>query len=373
MGTVCLQYYDSPLGTLAIGDYEGELCFCDWRDNQYRSSTWRRVLSMLKARTEERSTELTLKAVGELTEYFSGRRKTFDLPLRLCGTAFQVEVWKALQDINYGQTFSYQQLAERISRPKAVRAVGAAAKANVLSIIVPCHRVLGAGGKLVGYVGGIDAKRALLRLENAEPTMFGPDNDNLQRIEDTEIWHEMMSGKPYHAAHERLISELNRVKELIADYNITKPTDHRALTFKIKKLLGKTGNNIKVLQPFYCDYGRNIHVGENFFANFGLTILDEALVTIGRNAYIGPHVNIYTACHPLDPKQRNRDIEWSLPVTIGDSVWIGGNATILPGVTIGSGVTIGAGSVVTKNVPDDVVVAGNPARIIKRLGKKKKK
>lgn len=120
-------------------------------------------------------------------------------------------------------------------------------------------------------------------------------------------------------------------------------------------------------QPFRCDYGCNIHIGENFFANFNLTILDEAEVRIGDNCFIGPNVSIFTACHPLDAASRDTGVEWAEPVTIGDSVWIGGNATILPGVTIGDNVVIGAGSVVTRNIPSGVVVGGNPARIIKKV------
>lgn len=105
----------------------------------------------------------------------------------------------------------------------------------------------------------------------------------------------------------------------------------------------------------------------SFFANFNLTILDEARVTIGDNVLIGPNVSIYTACHPLDAIERNKWVEWAEPVTIGNNVWIGGSSTILPGVTVGDNVVIGAGSVVTRDVPSDVVVGGNPARIIKRL------
>jgi len=372
METVYLHHYNSPAGQLVIGDHAGRICLCDWVDGTRKAFGQKKVLASLKAKAERRSTDLTLKAVGELEEYFSGSRREFDLPIELCGTEFQTDVWNALRELRYGQTVSYQQLAAHIGRPKAVRAVGAAARANAISIIVPCHRVVGARGKLVGYAGGIDVKRSLLRLENAQPTMFGPDAETLQRIEDTEIWRQMLSGNPYNAAHPRLIEEINKVKLRVADYNATKPTDRLALTAKIKRLLGHTGSEIKVIQPFYCDYGRNISVGESFFANFSLTILDEGHVTIGDNAFIGPNVGIYTACHPLEPKDRNRQIEWSRPVTIGDNVWIGGNVTILPGVTIGSGVTIGAGSVVVKDVPDNVVVAGNPARIIKRIGEKKK-
>lgn len=194
-----------------------------------------------------------------------------------------------------------------------------------------------------------------------------PEGTSPQPIEETGIWREMTSGRPYQADDPLLTTELDRVKQALADYNGTPPCDQAELTRKIRALLGGSGPHIKVIQPFRCDYGRNIHVGDHFFANFGMTILDEARVTIGEHAYIGPNVNVYTACHPLDAHSRNRDIEWSEPVTIGDNVWIGGNATILPGVSVGSNVVIGAGSVVVKDVPDNVVVVGNPARIVKRI------
>jgi len=193
------------------------------------------------------------------------------------------------------------------------------------------------------------------------------DKNQGQRIEETAIWREMMSGKPYLAASPVLVEERDRVRLSLADYNGIPPTDVATLTQKIRSILGESGPDIKVIQPFYCDYGRNIHVGDHFFANFGFTVLDEALVSIGAHACIGPNVSIYTACHPLDAETRNKGIEWSEPVTIGDNVWIGGSVTILPGVTIGSNVVIGAGSVVVRDVPDNVVAVGNPARIVKRL------
>ena len=107
--------------------------------------------------------------------------------------------------------------------------------------------------------------------------------------------------------------------------------------------------------------------GRIFFANFNLTILDEGLVTIGDNCFIGPNVSIYTACHPLEAEERNKGVEWAEPVTIGDNVWLGGNVTILPGVTIGDNCVIGAGSVVTKDIPDGCVAAGNPANVKKEI------
>lgn len=182
-----------------------------------------------------------------------------------------------------------------------------------------------------------------------------------------DIWEEMMSGKPYDALHPLLIEKLGATRAKIKEFNDLHPSDSCNMKRLLKEMLGSCGENIQINQPFRIDYGCNLFVGENFFANFNLTILDEAKVTIGKNAFIGPNCSIFTACHPLDPTERNKGVEWSEPVTIGDSVWIGGNATILPGVTIGNNVVIGAGSVVTRSFPDNVVIAGNPARIIKHI------
>lgn len=176
-----------------------------------------------------------------------------------------------------------------------------------------------------------------------------------------------MSGEPYDALNPDLITELNRMKRAIREYNNIAPDDAEALDSAIRGILGRCGKTVKVIQPFLCDYGCNIEVGENFFANFNLTVLDEALVSIGDNAFIGPNVGIYTACHPIDPAERNKGIEWSEPVTIGHNCWIGGGVTILPGVTIGNNVTIGAGSVVSRDIPDNCVAVGNPCRVVKTL------
>lgn len=178
----------------------------------------------------------------------------------------------------------------------------------------------------------------------------------------------MLSGMVYSAIDDQLLKELNEVKEIIHEYNALKPS-HTLRRFQIlKDLLGHVADDeIIVNQPFYCDYGKQIRVGKRFFANFNLTILDEARVTIGDDCFIGPNVSIYTACHSTDPVERNTRREWAEPVTIGDNVWIGGSVTILPGVTIGSNVTIGAGSVVTRDIPDNVVAVGNPCKVIKNL------
>lgn len=178
----------------------------------------------------------------------------------------------------------------------------------------------------------------------------------------------MLSGMVYSAIDDQLLKELNEVKEIIHEYNALKPSQTLRRFQILKDLLGHVADDeIIVNQPFYCDYGKQIRVGKRFFANFNLTVLDEARVTIGDDCFIGPNVSIYTACHSTDPVERNTRREWAEPVTIGDNVWIGGSVTILPGVTIGSNVTIGAGSVVTKDIPDNVVAVGNPCKIIKNL------
>ncbi len=182
-----------------------------------------------------------------------------------------------------------------------------------------------------------------------------------------EIWDEMLSGREYYALHPALTSLLTLTRDKIRDFNDIRPTDIASLEKALRDILGSCGKNPTVNQPFRCDYGANIHIGDNFFANFNLTILDEGKVTIGDNVFIGPNVSIYTACHPLDPKRRNEGYEWSEPVTIGNNVWIGGNTVLLPGVSIGDDTTIGAGSVVTRPIPPNVIAVGNPCRVLRPI------
>ena len=178
----------------------------------------------------------------------------------------------------------------------------------------------------------------------------------------------MLSGELYSAVDPVLLEELNRTKDTIHRYNTLLPSQTEERLAILKSLLGHIGDDeIIINQPFYCDYGKQISVGKRFFANFHFTVLDEARVSIGDDCFIGPNVSIYTACHSTNPVERNTRQEWAEPVTIGNNVWIGGSVTILPGVTIGDNVTIGAGSVVTKDIPDNVVAAGNPCRIIRHI------
>ena len=183
----------------------------------------------------------------------------------------------------------------------------------------------------------------------------------------------MLAGLMYDAADPALLADLAKGRSVVHRYNQLEPGDEKARHDTIKGLLGKTGKNFNIIQPFYCDYGYNIEIGENFFSNYGFTVLDEAKVKIGDNVFIAPNVSIYTAGHPVDPEERNTLVEYAKPVTIGDNVWIGGSVTIIPGVTIGDNVTIGAGSVVVKDIPSDCVAAGNPCRVIRKIAIKSRK
>ena len=180
-------------------------------------------------------------------------------------------------------------------------------------------------------------------------------------------WDKMTSGEVYDATCPELLRLLGETRQKIRAYNDLMPGQNEEQERMIRSLLGRVGESPLVNQPFRCDYGQNIRVGDRFFSNFNLTILDEAYVTIGDDVFIGPNVSLYTACHSTDPVERNTRQEWALPITIGSNVWIGGGVTILPGVTIGDNVTIGAGSVVTRDIPANTVAVGNPCRVVKEL------
>lgn len=175
----------------------------------------------------------------------------------------------------------------------------------------------------------------------------------------------MLAGLPYKAWQDGLTEERRQCHMKIYDYNQTRPDDREKMTERIKEILGKTGKELWVETPFYCDYGSNIEVGENFYSNYNCTILDVAKVTIGKNVMFAPNVSIYTAGHPIHPDSRNSGYEYGKPVTIGDNVWLGGNVVVVPGVTIGNNVVVGAGSVVTKDLPDNALAVGNPCRVLR--------
>ncbi len=171
----------------------------------------------------------------------------------------------------------------------------------------------------------------------------------------------------YDATAQELFEKRNYIKDLCFEYNNLKPSLLEERDKLIRKIIGKAGKNIFIEQQFWCDYGFNIEVGDNFYANHGLVILDGAKVTFGDNVFIAPQCGFYTAGHPLDYETRNMGLEYALPITVGDNVWIGGMVSVMPGVKIGSGSVIGGGSVVIKDIPENVLAVGNPCRIIKRL------
>jgi maltose O-acetyltransferase len=176
----------------------------------------------------------------------------------------------------------------------------------------------------------------------------------------------MLSGELYDASDPVLASEREKARNLTFKFNNTNPIERETRQELLKSLIIASGD-FHIEAPFNCDYGYNIEVGENFYANYGCVILDVNKVKIGNNVLLAPNVQIYTATHPVDPSERLTGKEYALPITIGNNVWVGGGTIICPGVRIGDNVTIGAGSVVTKDIPDNAVAAGNPCRIIKKL------
>ena len=177
----------------------------------------------------------------------------------------------------------------------------------------------------------------------------------------------MLSGELYLATDPELLAARHEARRLQACYNASACDELDLRSKVIRQLLGAVGRRIEIEPPFYCDYGVNIYAGENLYMNFGCVVLDCNRVTLGDNVQCGPYVQIYTAYHPLDPRQRAEGPELASPITIGSNVWLGGGVIVCPGVTIGEGSTIGAGSVVTRDVPSAVFAAGNPCRVIRQL------
>lgn len=183
----------------------------------------------------------------------------------------------------------------------------------------------------------------------------------------------MINGKPYFSFGKELFEERQYAKDLVFEFNNLPPRKVEKRNEILKKLLGKTKENFFFEPPFRCDYGYNIEIGENFYSNYNLVILDCAPVKIGDNVMLAPNVSIFTAGHPIDKEIRNSGLEYAIPVTIGNDVWVGGNVVINPGVNIGNNVVIGSGSVVTKDIPDNVIAAGNPCKVIRKITKEDKK
>ncbi len=177
----------------------------------------------------------------------------------------------------------------------------------------------------------------------------------------------MITGKLYNPFDPELIEMRRSARELTDQFNSTPSSEVEKRVKIIKQLFGETGKEVLIEPSFRCDYGWNIFVGENFFMNFDCVILDGCEVRFGDNCMVGPQVGIYTATHPVDPELRKKMLEFGKPVTIGHNCWIGGMACIKPGITLGSNVVVAAGTVVTKSFGDNVVIGGNPARVISSL------
>lgn len=177
----------------------------------------------------------------------------------------------------------------------------------------------------------------------------------------------MLNGELYLANDIELVKERENARRLTRLYNQTAETETIKRKEFLKELFGSMGEDISIEPTFHCDYGYNIHVGENFYANFDCVFLDVCEIKIGDNCFVAPGVHIYTATHPLNAEERISGAEFGKPVQIGNNVWIGGRSVINPGIKIGNNVVVASGAVVTKDVPNNVVVGGNPARIIKYI------
>lgn len=183
----------------------------------------------------------------------------------------------------------------------------------------------------------------------------------------------MLAGELYNAYDEQLSKERKNTRLLIKQLNDSRDDQENERKLILNELIPNAGEGLIIQPPFYCDYGTNIEIGENVFFNFNCVVLDVMTVKIGSRTLFGPNVQIYTATHPLDYKERASGLEYAKPIKIGEDVWIGGSSVICPGVTIGNRTVIGAGSVITKDIPSDVFAAGNPCKIIRYLKEESQK
>ena len=188
-----------------------------------------------------------------------------------------------------------------------------------------------------------------------------------------EVKERMQTGKLYFPTEEDLLSEQAEWMELLYDFNSTRPSEGKKRAELLEKLLGGVGKNCYVEPPLHANWGCNTYMGDDVYANFNLTLVDDVKITIGSHVMFGPNVTVAKGGHPVEPNLRSRQAQYNLPVNIGDNVWIGAGSVILPGVTVGDNTVIGAGSIVTKDIPANVVAYGNPCRVVREIGERDRK
>lgn len=183
-----------------------------------------------------------------------------------------------------------------------------------------------------------------------------------------EIKYRMQNQKLYCCEDETLIKEQLKYLDMVHDYNNLKPSQQNEKQEMLKNMFAEIGKNCYLETPFYANWGgKNVHIGEHFYSNYNLMLVDDGEITIGDNVMIGPNVILCSATHPISPNLRAKGAEYNMPVKIGNKVWIGGNVVVMPGVTIGDNSVIGAGSVVTKDIPANVVAFGNPCKVHRKI------
>ena len=183
----------------------------------------------------------------------------------------------------------------------------------------------------------------------------------------TDTRERMKDGRLYFCTDEEIASEQLKCLDLLYDYNQTRPTEQPKRRELLKVLLAEVGENCYIEPPLHANWGRNTHLGSNVYANFNLTLVDDTDIYVGDSVMFGPNVTVATAGHPIDPELRRKVAQFNIPVRIGNNVWIGAGAVILPGITIGDDSVIGAGSIVTKDIPAGVVAVGNPCRVLRPI------
>lgn len=182
----------------------------------------------------------------------------------------------------------------------------------------------------------------------------------------------MHSHKIYFCNDEQLVAEQTRHLEILYDFNHTRPSESKKREELLKALFAEIGDNCYIEPPLHANWGIHTHFGSNIYANFNLTLVDDTHIYIGDNVMFGPNVTLARAGHPIDPEARRNSAQFNIPITIGNNVWIGANAVVVPGVSVGENTVIGAGSIVTKDIPCDVIAVGNPCRVLRKINDRDK-